>query len=92
MKVSQLRRFAPDVRTPLSEVGRGFASAVALPATWLAYLAAALLATAALVAAIAVVPETLPVLVAGWAVALVAPFALPFAVVRGVVAVLERVE
>jgi uncharacterized membrane protein len=42
--------------------------------------------------AMEVLPTTIPTLMAGWAVAISLTFALPLAVVRGVVAALERTQ
>lgn len=93
MKPNLLRRPAPFVRTP---PGGGFdrrlASLVALPITALVLVAATLLAGATFVAAMALLPTTLPTLLIGWVASIGLAFALPMAVVRGVVAAIERLE
>ncbi|MFC4550299.1 MULTISPECIES: hypothetical protein [Halorussus] len=76
--------------------GEGLVAALvarlALPITVLSLVAAALLAAATLATAAAVVPTTVPVLLVGWVASVGLAFALPLAVVRGVVAALERFD
>lgn len=98
MKLLRLRRTAPTVRPTRRgrlDGGRldgGFAGALALPMAALVAVATTLLTGATFAVASAVVPITVPTLVAGWATAVVLAFAAPLAVVRGVVALLERYE
>ena len=93
MRPNLLRRPAPLVRTPPRGGFDGrLASLVAVPITALVLVAATLLAGVTFATAMAVLPTTLPTLLVGWVVSIGFAFALPLAVVRGVVAALERLE
>ncbi|WP_132056743.1 hypothetical protein [Halorussus amylolyticus] len=94
MKPNYSRRVAPLVRTPRRRGGVGgrVTSTLALPITALALVVSSLLTGTAFATALAVVPTTVPTLLVGWAASIGFAFALPLAVVRGVVAVVERTE
>ena len=93
MTSKRYRTAASLGRTPLGgrSIGR-LTARFAFPAAVLALVAAALTVGAAFAAAMTVVPTTTPFLVAGWATAIGLTFVLPLAVVRGAVAVLERLQ
>lgn len=93
MKPNLLRRPAPFVRTPhRGGLDGRVASLLAIPITALVLVAATLLAGATFATAMALLPTTLPTLLVGWVASIGFAFALPLAVVRGVVAALERFE
>ncbi|NHN60290.1 MULTISPECIES: hypothetical protein [Halorussus] len=89
---TRLRRAAPSVRTRRGRIASGFTRTAVPVATLLALAASALLAVGAFAAAAAFVPVTIPVLLASWAVGVALVVALPLAVVRAAVAVIERTQ
>ena len=86
---TQLRRTAPSVRTRRGPIV-GHARLTTPVAAALALVASALLVGATFATVVEIVPTTLPTLLVGWVLAIGLTFALPLAVVRGMVAVVER--
>ena len=89
---TRLRRTVPSVRTRRGRIASGLTRTAVPVATMLALAASALLAVAVFAAAATYVPVTIPVLLASWAVGVALVAALPLAVVRATVALLERTQ
>lgn len=87
---TKLRQVAPAARTGHGRIVSGLTRFTLPVAALLALVASALLTGATFVTAAELVPVTLPTLLVGWAAAIGLTFTLPFLVVRGVVAALER--
>lgn len=88
----RFRRVAPAARTRYRPASAQFAGHALPVATALALVLSALLAGGLFVTALSAVPTTVPTLLVGWVVAVGLTFALPLVVVRGVVAVVERLQ
>lgn len=89
---AQLRRVTPSTRARPGRIAAGLTRFTLPAATLLAFVVSALVAGAAFATAADLVTLTLPVLLVAWVAAIGATFALPLAVVRGVVALLERYQ
>ncbi|WP_137284293.1 hypothetical protein [Halorussus salinisoli] len=89
---TRIRRDGPADRTRRGRIVSGITRFTLPVATLLALVASALLTGAAFAAVAELAPATVPTLLAGWAAAVGLAFALPLVVVRGMVALLERIE
>jgi len=89
---AKLRRVTPSTRTRPGRIAAGLTRLTLPVATLLAFVVSALVTGAVFATAADLVSLTLPVLLVAWVATIGATFALPLAVVRVVVALLERYQ
>lgn len=88
----QLRRVAPAPRARGGRTAPQFAGHALPVAAALMFVVSALVVGGTFAAVVAALPPSVPTLLAGWVAAVGLTFALPLVVVRGVIAVVERLQ